>query len=99
MLAQAASEALPYEPEYIYQRQSVRKPRDFKEIGISSVRGGNIVGDHEVIFAGRDEVIELKHSAMSREVFASGALRAARFLAGVKTPGLYSMKDLVDQII
>ena len=99
MLAQAASEALPYEPEYIYQRQSVRKPRDFKEIGISSVRGGNIVGDHEVIFAGRDEVIEMKHSAMSREVFASGALRAARFLAGVKTPGLYSMKDLVDQII
>ncbi len=99
MLAQAASEALPYEPEYVYQRQSVRKPREPKEIGISSVRGGNIVGDHEVIFAGRDEVIELKHSAMSREVFASGSLRAARFLAGVKTPGLYSMKDLVGQII
>lgn len=99
MLAQAASEALPYEPEYVYQRQSVRKPREPKEIGISSVRGGNIVGDHEVIFAGRDEVIELRHSAMSREVFASGALRAARFLAGVKTPGLYSMKDLVGQII
>lgn len=99
MLAQAAAEALPYEPEYVYQRQSVRKPRDAKEIGISSVRGGNIVGDHEVIFAGRDEVIELKHSAMSREVFASGALRAARFLAQVKTPGLYSMKDLVEQVI
>ena len=99
MLAQAAAEALPYEPEYVYERQSVRKPRDAKEIGISSVRGGNIVGDHEVIFAGRDEVIELKHSAMSREVFASGALRAARFLAQVKTPGLYSMKDLVGQII
>lgn len=99
MLAQAAASALPYEPEYVYQRQSVRRPRDSKEIGISSVRGGNIVGDHEVIFAGRDEVIELKHSAMSREVFASGALRAARFLAQVKTPGLYSMKDLVEQII
>ncbi len=99
MLAQAAREALPYEPQYVYERQSVRKPREKREIGISSVRGGGIVGDHEVIFAGRDEVIELKHSAMSREVFASGALRAARFLAQVKQPGLYSMKELVEQII
>lgn len=98
MLAQAAAEGLPYPPEYVYERQSVRRPRDAREIGISSVRGGNIVGDHEVVFAGRDEVIELKHSAMSREVFASGALRAARFLAG-KAPGLYSMKDLVGQIV
>ena len=62
------------------------------------MRGGNIVGDHEVIFAGRDEIIELKHSAMSREVFASGALRAARFLVK-KAPGLYSMKELVDDVI
>lgn len=99
LLADAAGSALSYEPEYIYERQSVRKPRGKQEIGISSVRGGNIVGDHEVIFAGRDEVIELKHSAMSREVFASGALRAARFLAAVKTPGLYSMTDLVGDII
>ena len=65
------------------------------EIGISSVRGGTIVGDHEIIFAGRDEVIELHHSAQSREVFASGAVKAARFLAGVERPGLYSMADLV----
>lgn len=99
MLAQAVAEGLPYSPEYVYDRQSVRRPRDRREIGISSVRGGNIVGDHEVIFAGRDEVIELKHSAMSREVFASGALRAARFLSRVGVPGLYSMKDLVSQII
>ena len=99
LLADAAAEALPFEPEYVYERQSVRRPRGKREIGISSVRGGNIVGDHEVIFAGRDEVIELKHSAMSREVFASGALRAARFLAGVGTPGLYSMTDLVGTII
>jgi len=99
MLAEAAAQGLPYEPEYVYERQSVRRPRGKREIGISSVRGGGIVGDHEVIFAGRDEVIELRHSAMSREVFASGALRAARFLAGVKEPGLYSMKDLVAQII
>lgn len=99
MLAQAASEALPFAPEYIYERQSVRRPRDKREIGISSIRGGNIVGEHTVIFAGRDEVIELKHSAISREVFASGALRAARFLSSVKAPGLYSMKQLVEQVI
>ncbi|MGE9970936.1 4-hydroxy-tetrahydrodipicolinate reductase [Candidatus Pseudoscillospira sp. SGI.172] len=99
MLAQAAAEGLPYVPDYVYERESVRKPRDKREIGISSIRGGNIVGDHEVLFAGRDEAIELRHSAMSREVFASGALRAARFLAAVPGPGLYSMKDLVGQII
>lgn len=99
LLADAAKSALPYEPEYVYERQSVRRPRQRQEIGISSVRGGNIAGDHEVIFAGRDELIELRHSAMSREVFASGALRAARFLATVPKPGLYSMEDLVGQII
>lgn len=95
MLADAAASSLPYEPEYVYERQSVRRPRDAREIGISSVRGGGIVGDHEVIFAGRDEVIEIRHSALSREVFASGAIQAARFLAGVEAPGLYSMADLV----
>lgn len=97
MIADAAASALPYSPEYVYERQSVRKSRNHCEIGISSVRGGGIVGDHEVIFAGRNEVIELHHSAMSREVFASGAVKAARFLAGVKAPGLYSMEDLVAQ--
>ena len=95
MIADAAADALPYQPAYVYERQSVRQPRDPHSIGISSVRGGGIVGDHEVIFAGRDEVIEIKHSAMSREVFASGAVKAARFLAGVDAPGLYSMADLV----
>lgn len=95
MIADAAASVLPYQPDYVYDRQSTRKKRTPHEIGISAVRGGNIVGDHEIIFAGRDEVIELKHSAMSREVFASGAVRAARFLAEVKTPGLYSMTDLV----
>ena len=96
MIADAAAQALPYQPEYVYERQSVRKPREKREIGISAVRGGGIVGDHEVIFAGRDEVIELRHSAMSREVFASGAVKAARFLAGLNgAPGLYSMADLV----
>lgn len=95
MLAQAAAEGLPYAPEYVYDRHDVRKAREKKEVGISSVRGGTIVGDHTVIFAGRDEVIELSHSAQSREVFASGAVRAAKFLANIETPGLYSMADLV----
>lgn len=95
MLAEAAANALSYEPAFIYERQSVRKPRDQREIGISSVRGGTIVGDHDVIFAGHDEVIELKHSAQSREVFAAGAVKAAKFLAGIQAPGLYSMSDLV----
>lgn len=99
MLAGSAAKGMSFTPEYIFERQSVRRPRGKAEIGISSVRGGNIVGDHEVIFAGRDEVVELKHSAMSREVFASGALRAARFLATVEKPGLYSMDDLVGQLI
>ena len=95
MIADAAAGALPWQPDYVYDRHSVRRARDRREIGISAVRGGNIVGDHEVIFAGDNEVIELRHSAMSREVFASGALRAARFLADTEQPGLYSMADLV----
>lgn len=98
MLAEAAASALPYESTQVYDRSAVRKPRDAHEIGISSVRGGTIVGDHEVIFAGRDEVIELRHSAQSREVFASGAVKAAKFLAGVQAPGLYSMSDLLSSI-
>ncbi len=79
----------------MYDRHSVRQPRGPHEIGISAVRGGTIVGDHTVIFAGRDEVIELSHHAASREVFASGAVRAAKFLTGVQAPGLYDMSYLV----
>lgn len=99
MLYEAAAQGLPYQPHPVYDRQSVRQRRDPHEIGISAVRGGNIVGDHEVIFAGRDEVVELKHSAMSREVFASGAVKAACFLAGVEKPGLYNMNDLVSAVL
>ena len=95
MIADAAAQSLPYQAHYVYDRQSVRQKRDPHEIGISAVRGGNIVGDHEIIFAGRDEVIEIRHSAMSREVFASGAVRAAKFLAKVQEPGLYDMSQLV----
>jgi 4-hydroxy-tetrahydrodipicolinate reductase len=95
MLADAAASRLPYDPVYVYDRQSVRQPRGSNEIGISSVRGGTVVGQHEVIFAGLNEVIELRHSADSRDVFASGAIAAAKFMAGVKAPGLYDMTDVI----
>lgn len=95
MLADAAAAGLPYEPEYVFDRHAVRKARDGREIGISSVRGGTIVGDHTVLFAGRDEVIEISHHAASREIFANGAVQAAKFLTTVDRPGLYSMADVV----
>jgi len=76
--------------ENIYERQSRRQPRESNELGISAIRGGTIPGEHTVIFAGRDEVIEFKHTVYSREVFASGAVRAAKFLTTVNEPGLYS---------
>jgi 4-hydroxy-tetrahydrodipicolinate reductase len=94
MIADAAASALGYEAEYCYGRQERRMPRPKNEIGISSIRGGTIVGVHEVIFAGRDEIIEIKHTAMSREIFAVGAVRAAKFLQG-KEPGMYNMEQLV----
>lgn len=80
--------------EYEYDRHSVRKPRDAKTIGIHSVRGGNIVGEHSVLFAGPEENITISHSASTRNVFARGAVKAALFIAD-KDPGLYSMKDLL----
>lgn len=95
MIAHTAASALPYEPDYVFDRHSVRKPRDKKEIGISSLRGGSIVGDHTVVFAGQNEVIEISHHAESREVFASGAVKAAKFMAGVTAPGLYDMSSLI----
>lgn len=95
MLADAARDALPYDAEYVYERQSVRQPRGKQEIGISSLRGGTIVGEHEVVFAGLDEVIEIKHTAYSRDVFAAGAVKAAKFISGIKKPGLYNMQDLL----
>jgi len=95
MLADAANSALPYESEYIYERESRREPRREHEIGISAVRGGSIVGEHEVIFAGEHEVIELRHSATSREVFAAGAIKAAVFMAKQKENRLYNMEDVL----
>ena len=79
---------------YNLNRTEVRKKRDKNEIGISAVRGGTIVGEHEVIFAGTDEVIEIKHTAYSRAIFAKGAMSAAKFLSG-KSTGKYSMSDVI----
>lgn len=92
-LADSINEARGGEYEYVYDRSQVRK-RDKKEIGISAVRGGTIVGEHEVIFAGIDEVIEFKHTAYSKSVFAKGAVEAAKFLAG-KPAGMYDMADVI----
>jgi len=81
--------------EYVYDRHLVRKARDSSEIGIHSVRGGTIVGEHEVIFAGNNEMISLTHTATSREIFANGALRAGKYLVG-KSAGMYNMSDLIN---
>ena len=94
MLYNAAKDALPYEASPVYDRHERREKRPPHEIGLHALRGGTIVGEHEVVFAGRDEVITLSHSAQSREVFAAGAVRAAQFIAG-KAPGLYNMSQLV----
>jgi len=95
MIADAAASACGHEAEYVFERHSVRQPRDKKEIGISAVRGGTIVGEHEIIFAGHDEVMEIKHTALSREIFAQGAVEAAKFMATVTAPGMYDMSMLV----
>lgn len=93
-LADSINSAADDQYEYIYDRSQVRKKRDKKELGISAVRGGTIVGEHEVLFAGVDEVIEFKHTAYSRTVFGKGAVEAAKFLAG-KSAGKYDMSDVV----
>ena len=96
-IADSINDVLTERKEYIYDRHAVRKKRNKNEIGIHAVRGGTIVGEHEVIFAGKDEVIELKHQAMSKEIFAVGAVAAAKYLIG-KAPGMYSMRDLVAEM-
>ena len=93
-LADAANGALGNEYEYVYDRTVRRQKRPVKEIGISAVRGGTIVGDHDVIFAGQDEVITFSHRAYSRAVFGKGAVEAAKFLAGKKS-GFYTMSDVL----
>ncbi len=97
MIADAIAETRD-ESEYIYDRHNVRKKREPKEIGISAIRGGSIIGEHEVIFAGKDEVLTISHSASSRELFATGALRAAEFIIG-KSAGMYNMDNMFEGII
>ena len=93
-IADAIADVAIGSKNYVYDRHSVRKKRSKDEIGIHAVRGGTIVGQHDVIFAGRDEVITLSHSATSKEVFAVGAIRAAKFIAS-KASGLYDMNDIM----
>lgn len=92
--ADAINEALDNQYHYKYDRSKQREQRDKLEIGISAVRGGTIVGEHTIMFAGRDEVIEFKHTAYSKEIFANGAVQAAKFLHG-KEPGMYQMNDVI----
>lgn len=93
-LADSINEEFDNSFEYIYDRSQVREKRDRKEMGISAVRGGTIVGDHDVIFAGCDEVITFSHQAYSKSIFAKGAIQAAKFLAG-KPAGFYDMHDVI----
>ena len=94
-LADSLNEAMDGQYHYVYDRSQRREQRDDKEIGISAVRGGTIVGEHEVIFAGPDEVIEFKHTAYSKAVFGKGAVEAAKFLTG-KPAGKYDMSDVIN---
>lgn len=94
-IADAINSTLDQKQEYMYDRHSRRRKRSKNEIGIHAVRGGTIVGDHSVIFAGSDEIIEINHMAMSKDIFGTGALKAANFLAS-KAPGLYNMTDLIE---
>ncbi len=93
-LADSVNEAAGNQYEYVYDRSQVRQKREKKELGISAVRGGTIVGEHDVLFCGIDEVITFSHTAYSRSVFAKGAVQAAKFLAG-KPAGMYDMQDVI----
>lgn len=95
MLADAIAGELAHTSQYVYDRHSQRKKRAKNEIGLHAVRGGTIVGEHEILFAGRDEVLTISHVATSREIFATGAVNAAAFLHG-RAPGLYGMADLIE---
>ena len=93
-LADSINEGLDHAYHYVYDRSQVRQKRDDKEIGISAVRGGSIVGEHDVIFAGADEVITFQHTAYSKAIFGKGAVQAAKFIKG-KGPGWYQMSDVI----
>lgn len=94
MLAESVNEAFGQQKHYVYGRSGMVGARDKKEIGIHAVRGGTIVGEHEVMFAGEDEIVTISHSARSKKVFAAGAVTAAKFVAG-KPAGKYDMHDVI----
>lgn len=94
-LADSINEAMDQAYHYKYDRSQIKEARDKKEIGIQAIRGGTIVGEHDVIFAGKDEVITFNHTAYSKAIFAKGAVSAAKFLAG-KEPGYYTMKHVIE---
>ena len=94
MIAEALADEREGETEFVYDRHEVRRKRSPSEIGIHAIRGGTIVGEHDVIFAGNNEIVTLSHTATSREIFANGALKAALFMVGKKS-GMYSMTDLI----
>jgi len=96
MLVDALKEAVDSPLQTVTNRSSALAEREHNEIGMSTVRGGNIIGEHSVIFAGQNETLEITHAAQSRDVFAEGTLKAARFICG-KPPGLYTMQDLIDE--
>lgn len=98
MIADIINEETNNELEYVFDRHSEMKSRGHKELGISSIRGGNIVGEHEVYFIGEEEILKISHSAQKRDVFGRGALTAAKFLVG-KPAGCYSMQDVVASLI
>ncbi|MBR3867721.1 MAG: 4-hydroxy-tetrahydrodipicolinate reductase [Clostridia bacterium] len=95
MLEKAVEEGLDYEPELVYDRHDRSQKRDKHEIGMHSIRGGTIVGEHEVIFAGNDEIIKISHTALSKNVFAVGAVNAAIYMKD-KTTGMYNMSDVIN---
>jgi len=97
LLADAVNAACNDEMEYVYERHSRRQKRDAREIGIHSIRGGSIVGEHEILFAGKDETLTLSHASASREVFAAGAVRAISYIS-CKEPGLYNMMGMVQEL-
>ena len=97
VFADIINQALGSNMRIMHDRSTVHQERDRNEIGMHAIRGGSIIGDHSIIFAGQGEVIEFKHSALSRDVFAVGTIRAAHFMKG-KPAGLYNMQDLIDAL-
>lgn len=96
MIADGISEELEKEPQYVYDRHAYRRKRSKDEIGIHAIRGGTIVGEHDVIFAGHDEVVTISHQSQSKELFSTGALNAAEFITG-KPAGMYNMSLLLSE--